>query len=111
MKKHIKTVSASILLVALFFGGEAYAASNATNVDTIPNTSLLVAPVNLNTATAQQIEGKVKGIGKKKAEAIVAYRTEHGAFKSFDELAYVKGLGESFVASHLEALKKAFTLS
>lgn len=105
----IKTVPAIIALTAIMLGGQAYAASNA---NTFPTTQAdIVTPVNLNTANAIQIEGKVKGIGRKRAEAIVAYRTEHGAFKSFDDLAYVKGLGNSFIQSHLDALKKAFTLS
>lgn len=104
-----KTVPAIVVLASLIFGGEAYAASD---VSTFSQTTVSVsAPVNLNTADASQIEGKVKGIGQKRAEAIVAYRTEHGAFKSFDDLANVKGIGETFVKSHLDALQKAFILS
>jgi len=49
--------------------------------------------LNINTATVEQLQG-VKGIGPKTAEAIVAYRTEHGAFKSVDELEGVKGIGK-----------------
>jgi competence protein ComEA len=36
----------------------------------------------------------LEGIGAVRAEAIVAYRTEHGPFRSVDELALVKGVGE-----------------
>jgi len=49
--------------------------------------------VNINTATVEQLQA-VKGIGPKTAEAIVAYRNEHGAFKSIDELEKIKGIGE-----------------
>lgn len=105
----IKTVPAIIALTAIMLGGQAYAASNA---NTFPTTQAdIVTPVNLNTANATQMEGKVKGIGLKRAEAIVAYRQEHGAFKSFEDLENVKGIGASFVKNHLDALKKAFTLS
>ena len=63
--------------------------------------SLLVAAVSLfaidiNTATAEEFV-KVKGIGEKKAERIIAYRDEHGKFESVDELKNVKGIGKKIV--------------
>jgi competence protein ComEA len=36
-------------------------------------------------------------VGIKKAEAIVAYRSEHGPFKSVDELVNVKGIGDKML--------------
>lgn len=53
--------------------------------------------VNINTADAQTLATQLKGIGLKKAEAIIAYRETFGAFKSVDELAAVKGIGEKTV--------------
>ena len=53
--------------------------------------------VNINTATAVQLE-QVKGIGAALAERIVKYRKAHGAFKSLDGLAHVKGIGEKTLA-------------
>ncbi len=52
-----------------------------------------VQPVNVNTATAEEIAEALKGVGMSKAEAIVSYRTEHGDFKHADELVNVKGIG------------------
>ena len=49
--------------------------------------------VNLNTADAATIDRVLLNIGAAKAEAIVAYRKEHGAFKSPEQLALVKGIG------------------
>ena len=49
--------------------------------------------LNVNTASAAQLE-TIKGIGPKTAEAIVAYRTEHGDFTSVDALTSVKGIGD-----------------
>lgn len=46
--------------------------------------------VNINTATAKDLM-KVKGLNGAKAKAIVAYRKQHGDFKSLDELKDVKG--------------------
>jgi competence protein ComEA len=49
--------------------------------------------VNINTADAATIDAGLLNIGRSKAEAIVAYRKEHGAFKSPEQLAQVKGIG------------------
>jgi competence protein ComEA len=50
-------------------------------------------PVNVNSASAEQIAESLKGIGMSKAEAIVSYRSENGDFKHVDELVNVKGIG------------------
>ncbi|MEW6518569.1 MAG: ComEA family DNA-binding protein [Thermodesulfobacteriota bacterium] len=49
--------------------------------------------VNINTADLQTLES-LPGIGASKAQAIIDYRTEHGNFKSIDELKNVKGIGD-----------------
>jgi competence protein ComEA len=54
-------------------------------------------PVNINTADAQTIAQGLKGIGLKRAQAIVDYRAKHGAFRSPDELAQIKGLGAKVI--------------
>lgn len=56
----------------------------------------LAAQINLNTATTTQLE-TLNGVGAAKAAAIVAYRDAHGGFKSVDELANVKGIGDKLV--------------
>lgn len=62
--------------------------------------SLFIAPavmaeslVNINKADAAALDA-LDGIGSKKAEAIVAYRTEHGEFKTLEELKEVPGIGD-----------------
>lgn len=54
-------------------------------------------PVNVNTADAKTISEALSGIGLKKAEAIVKYRTDNGLFKTANDLANVKGIGEKTV--------------
>jgi len=54
-------------------------------------------PVNINTADATTIARELKGIGPAKAQAIVEHRQKHGAFRSLDELALVKGIGQKLV--------------
>jgi len=55
-------------------------------------------PVDINTANAMVISKTLKGIGLKKAQAIVAYREKHGKFKTVEDLAKVQGIGKKTVA-------------
>ncbi|MEO6697693.1 MAG: helix-hairpin-helix domain-containing protein [Gammaproteobacteria bacterium] len=52
--------------------------------------------VDLNRATAVQLE-TIKGIGPKKAAAIIKYREEHGGYRSMDELDNVPGFGKQTI--------------
>ena len=53
------------------------------------------APVNINTASAEEIANALNGIGLAKAEAIVAYRETYGLFSRADEIVFVRGIGDS----------------
>ncbi|MEW5756864.1 MAG: helix-hairpin-helix domain-containing protein [Pseudomonadota bacterium] len=63
----------------------------------LPLTAWSEVKVNINTADAATLAEHVKGVGLKKAEAIVQFRNENGPFKSVDDLAKVKGIGEEIV--------------
>ncbi|PIV36041.1 MAG: competence protein ComEA [Lysobacterales bacterium CG02_land_8_20_14_3_00_62_12] len=60
-------------------------------------------PINLNSASVEQLV-ELNGIGPAKAQAIVAYRQEHGPFKSIEQLANVKGIGLKLVEKNREAM-------
>ena len=66
--------------------------------------NLFAAPVNINTADAKTLAMNIKGIGDKKAVAIVQYRDKHGPFKSADDLTNVKGIGPSLVEKNRDIL-------
>ncbi len=61
------------------------------------------ASVDINTASVKDLS-TLKGIGKKKAEAIVAYRKTH-CFKSVDELTKVKGIGKKILEKNRSEIK------
>ena len=85
---NIKMITTAIMVIFLMLTGSAYADEK----------------LNLNTASASQLQ-KLEGIGKKTAAAIVAYREEHGKFKSIKELKHVKGIGKKRLAKIKDKLK------
>jgi len=64
-----------------------------------------MAPIDLNSATVQQLE-QIKGIGPTRANAIIAYRSQHKRFSKVAELVKVKGIG----AKTLAKLKSQLTV-
>lgn len=83
MSKHTRWIAALCLLTAL--------ALPALAAD---------GKVNINTATAQQLQ-MLPGVGPSLATRILEYRKANGDFKSVDQLALVRGIGEK----KCEALK------
>ena len=57
--------------------------------------------VNINTATVEELK-TLKGIGEKKAEAIIEYRKQNGSFKNKEELMKVRGIGKKLYESFEE---------
>lgn len=56
--------------------------------------------ININTADIETLNKELSGVGKTRAEAIIAYRKKHGPFKSVDELINVEGIGHRTVESN-----------
>jgi competence protein ComEA len=59
--------------------------------------------VDINTADVQTLAA-LHGIGAAKAEAIIAYRQQHGPFASVDQLVEVKGIGDKTVERNRDRL-------
>lgn len=76
------------LLISLAFALPAFAAT----------------PVNINKADAATLAKSLDGVGHTKAEAIVAWREEHGPFKSVDDLGQVKGIGPATLERNRDAI-------
>jgi competence protein ComEA len=79
------------LVLALSLSGTVLAAENA--------------PVDVNTATAEQLAEALVGVGESKAEAIVAYREENGPFRHIDELINVRGIGMATVDNNRDRIR------
>ena len=61
-------------------------------------------PVNINTADAETIAEAMTGVGLKKAQAIIEFRNQNGAFKSLEELTQIKGIGHKTLAKNRDNL-------
>jgi len=69
----------------------------------ITTLNLLFASVDINSADKKELT-TLKGIGVKKAEAIITYRKDH-CFKSIDELTKIKGIGKKLIEKNRDNLK------
>ena len=61
-------------------------------------------PVDVNTATAEELAATMTGVGLKKAKAIVTDREENGPFPSIEDLVRVRGIGDATVDSNRDRI-------
>ena len=59
-------------------------------------------PVNINVASAEELAENLKGVGPKKAMAIIEYREANGPFYTAEELVNVKGIGQKTLEKNKE---------
>ena len=59
--------------------------------------------VNINTATVEELK-TLKGVGDKKAEAIIEYRKKNGSFQTKEDLMKVRGIGKKLFESFQERI-------
>ena len=71
--------------------------ASASGNSSSPGGSASGSGVSLNSATAEELT-ELKGVGEVTAQAIVAYREEHGGFKDVEELLEVSGIGPAKLA-------------
>jgi competence ComEA-like helix-hairpin-helix protein len=106
-----KTLIVSVLCISPLISGESIASESVTHKTVAVSANTVraadvtnavttgartaAAKININNADAQTLAERMKGIGLKKAQAIVAYREQHGSFKTLDELDNVKGIGSA----------------
>ena len=76
--------------------GRSVAVSNTVTsaVSSAALSSANTGPININTATAEQLI-TLDGIGPEKAANIIAYRSQNGDFLDISEIMNVSGIGEA----------------
>jgi len=94
---------AVLLSVTALHAAKGFAAKEATSASKKPTI------VHLNRANMSQLK-QLKGIGKKRAAAIIKYRQKHGHYKSWRALANVPGLTLNFIKRLLHVNPKRVDL-
>ncbi|MEA9561114.1 ComEA family DNA-binding protein [Xanthomonas campestris] len=89
------TVVLRSLLLALLLSSNAYALDK----------------VDINTASAEELDKVLMNVGRSKAEAIVEHRQANGPFKSAEELALVKGIGLKTVERNRDLIEVGATMA
>lgn len=93
---NVRTIRSGLIAAALALAANSFAAPPAaSNARQLPRPA--AETVNINTADAETIADVLQGIGPAKANAIVAHRKSHGAFKSVEQLGDVAGIAPKTV--------------
>ena len=93
----------SVLLIAVL---TCFSAVSAAKEMPEPSKAAEVASqaIDINQASLDDLIS-LKGVGMKRAKAIIAYREEHGKFSTVDDLLKVKGIGAKVLADNIQRLK------
>ncbi|MEE7546873.1 helix-hairpin-helix domain-containing protein [Xanthomonas sp. Kuri4-1] len=67
--------------------------------------------VDINTASAEELDRVLTNVGPSKAQAIVEHRQASGPFKSAEELALVKGIGLKTVERNRDLIEVGATMA
>jgi competence protein ComEA len=86
-------LAAALVAVGMALPAAAADAASGARSGGAPETRL-VGVVNINTATAEELE-LLPGIGPARARAILEYRKTQGPFERVEDLTKVSGIGES----------------
>lgn len=78
----------------------------ATDTNELPSVTVAeeIQMVDINKADVETL-ALLKGVGEKRAKAIVAYRELYGEFNSLEDLLNVKGIGEQMLVHNKKRIK------
>jgi competence protein ComEA len=89
MAYSILTLASLVLMVAV----QAAPAAAQSKARASAAKPAATGPININTASAAELEG-LPGVGPKMAARIIEYRQKNGPFKKIEDVMNVRGLGE-----------------
>ncbi|MFA0078122.1 ComEA family DNA-binding protein [Vibrio artabrorum] len=98
----MRTIYSTLLLSFLMTINFAALAESPTKAELYDG---IEVTVNINTATAEELSALLVGVGDKKAQEIVDYREQHGAFIAASDLVNVKGIGEATVEKNRDRIQ------
>lgn len=111
MKRQMKTLSITLFSVLLAVTTHVSIAEEATiekhsstAVQEVKHETLHTETISLNKSSLEQLI-TLKGVGKKKAHAIISYRQQSGEFKEVNDLLNVKGIGIKVIEENQTRLK------
>lgn len=100
-KIHLLVCGITLLIASASFAHADETMTNdavaTTNITTLDQTANSDSVWDLNTANASELSS-IKGIGFKKAQAIVTYRETYGEFTNVEQVTLVKGIGKKMLA-------------
>lgn len=108
-KRKVVFLAACVLLCGVIYSRAYWGGTlllQQSNVPTLPTQNpsesqsqnqMQPVKININTASKEELM-LLDGIGDVMAERILAYRAEHGAFESIEQLQEIKGIGEKTYA-------------
>lgn len=89
----------TFFVLTLAFSTTTYAdetMQNGQELEAQVSSKMTQTQYDLNVASVKEL-ASIKGIGLKKAQAIVAYRDQHGDFENIEAVTKVKGLGNKLL--------------
>lgn len=95
-----KLISSIIFAALTIVASPVFAAAT----DTEAQAETVILYVDINNDGAEKMADLLNGVGIKKAEAIVAYRAEHGAFLAIEDLLNVPGIGPATLEKNRQAI-------
>ena len=88
----VSSMVVAVAFVAMVIGSVSPASAGQAKSKPKP-AATVVTPVNLNTATAAELQA-LPGVGAATAKLIIEHRQKNGGFKKIEELMNIKGIGE-----------------